>query len=102
MNDQANAQGTSNYGSVLVGFALGAVVGAGLALLLAPESGKKTRERLSSTAKRWSKSAGDTLEDARDRMVELGTDAKSAIKAGKDAFQQDLSAARRTHEEAVR
>jgi len=121
MNDTANTGGTSNSGSILVGFALGAVVGAGLALLLAPESGKKTRERLASTAKRWSKDAGHTLEDARDRMAELGTDAKSAIKAGQDAFLQDraareprserrtsdstapgLNAATRTHEDAVR
>jgi gas vesicle protein len=89
MNDTTNSRDNSPIGSTLVGFALGAMVGAGLALLLAPESGKKTRDRLASTARRWSKDAGHALEGARDTVAELGADAKSAMKAGKDAFVQD-------------
>jgi len=89
MNDTSNPRDTSNAGATLMGFALGAVVGAGLALLLAPESGKKTRERLATTARRWTKDAGQAMGEARDTMAELGADAKSAIKAGKDAFAQD-------------
>lgn len=99
MNDAFDSRGPSNTGSTLVGFALGAVVGAGLALLLAPDSGKRTRERLASTARKWSKDAGETMEHARDSMehardtvVGLGTDAKSAIKAGQDAFTQGRGA----------
>ena len=91
MNDDSNARGYSNTGMVLMGFALGAAVGAGVALLLAPESGSKTRERLASSARRWSKDAGDTLQAARDSVTELGDDAKSAIKAGQDAFTRDHS-----------
>ena len=89
MNDASNPRDTSNTGATLMGFVLGAVVGAGLALLLAPESGKKTRERLASTARRWTKDAGHAIEETRDTVAELGADAKSAIKAGKDAFVQD-------------
>ena len=88
MNEVLNTRGISNTGSTLMGIALGAVVGAGLALLLAPESGKKTRQRLASTARRWSKNAGQTIDHARDAVVELGVDAKSAIEAGRDAFKQ--------------
>ena len=91
MNDDMNARGTSNTGMVLMGFALGAAVGAGVALLLAPESGSKTRERLASTARRWSKDAGDTVLAARDTMTELGHDAKSAVKAGQEAFTRDFA-----------
>lgn len=91
MNDDSNPRGSSNTGMVLMGFALGAAVGAGVALLLAPESGKKTRERLASSARRWSKDAGETVLAARDSMNELGHDAKSAIKAGQDAFVRDLA-----------
>ena len=91
MNDDSNARGYSNTGMVLMGFALGAAVGAGVALLLAPDSGSKTRERLASSARRWTKDAGDTLQAARDRMTELGDDAKSAINAGKEAFVGDLA-----------
>ena len=89
MNDRSDSRGTSNAGSTLFGFALGAAVGAGLALLLAPDSGKKTRERLTSTARRWSKDAGETMEHARDAMDDLATDAKSALKAGKEALAQE-------------
>jgi gas vesicle protein len=117
MNDTSHPRGTSNTGSTLMGFALGAVVGAGLALLLAPDSGKKTRQRLASTARDWSKSAGNTIDQARDTVSELGTDAMSAIKAGQDAFQHDratresrserrmshgLNAVKRSSDEAAR
>jgi len=88
MNDAFDSRGPSSTGSTLVGFALGAIVGAGLALLLAPDSGKKTRERLASTARKWSKDAGESMEHARDTVVGLGTDAKSAIKAGQETFAQ--------------
>jgi gas vesicle protein len=89
MNDAPYTRDPSNSGSTLMGFAIGAAVGAGLALLLAPESGKKTRQRLASAARRWSNSAGETFDQARDAVADLGTDAKSAIKAGQDAFQLD-------------
>ena len=87
MNEHNNS--TSGTGLALMGFALGAAVGAGLALLMAPDSGKKTRERLASTAQRWSKGAGHVIDQARDAVSELGTDAKSAIQAGQDSFQHD-------------
>ena len=89
MNDTSKSRGSMNAGSTLMGFAVGAAVGAGLALLLAPDSGKKTRQRLASTARDWSKSAGQTFDQARDAVAELGTDAKSALKAGQDAFLHD-------------
>jgi gas vesicle protein len=89
MNDASDSRGTSNLGSTVLGFALGAAVGAGLALLLAPDSGKRTRERLASTARHLTESAGETIDQARDTVAELGTDAKSAIKAGQDAFLHD-------------
>jgi gas vesicle protein len=89
MNDAPDTHGTSNVGMTLMGFALGAVVGAGIALLMAPASGKRTRQRLASTARRWSENAGDTIDQARNTVSELGTDAKSALKAGQDAFLHD-------------
>ena len=88
MNDVSDTH-TSNTGSTLMGFALGAAIGAGLALLLAPDSGRNTRRRLASKARSWGESAGRTLEQARDTVVELGIDAKSAIKVGQDAFVND-------------
>jgi gas vesicle protein len=98
MNDDSRTPGTLNAGSTLMGFAIGAAVGAGLALLLAPDSGKTTRQRLASTARRWSRDAGHTVDQARDAVADLGTDAKSAIQAGRDAFLHDRST-RESHAE---
>ena len=89
MNDKLNASGTSNTGLTVIGFALGAAVGAGLALLMAPDSGKNTRKNLASTARRWSRGAGHAIDEARDAVADLGSDAKSAIQAGQDSFQHD-------------
>ena len=64
MNDYRNGS-ISNGGSVtssLAGFAIGAVVGASLALLLAPESGKRTRQRLATTAQKLGQTAGEKLD----------------------------------------
>jgi gas vesicle protein len=92
MNDTSDTRGTSKTGPTLMGLAVGAVVGAGLALLLAPDSGKRTRERLASTARRWSKNTRHTLDNARQTVTDLGTDAKSAVKAGQDTFLNDRAA----------
>lgn len=89
MHDGSNARDTSNAGSTMLGFALGAVIGAGVALLLAPDSGKNTRQRLASQARRLSRSAEHTFDQARETMADLGHDAKSAIKAGQDSFAHD-------------
>ena len=92
MNDNLHARSTSNAGLTLVGIALGAAVGAGIALLLAPDSGKNTRQRLASTARRWGRNAEHTIDQARDAVADLGGDAKSAIKAGQDSFLHDRAA----------
>lgn len=77
----------------VVGFVLGAVVGAGLALLFAPASGKQTRQQLGSTARRMSREARHALREARATMGEtassLGADVKSAMEAGRAAFRHD-------------
>lgn len=92
MNDNSEVRGPSATGSTILAFALGAVVGGGLALLLAPDSGKKTRQRLASTAQRWGESAGRSFDQAREAAADLGADAKSAIKAGQESFMQDRAA----------
>ena len=92
MNDDLQTRDTSNTGSVLMALSLGALVGAGLALMLAPDSGKNTRRRLAFTARRWGTNAANTLGEARNRVAELGADAKSAIKVGQEAFLNDRAA----------
>ena len=89
MNDHSNTPAASGTGSILIGFAIGAAVGAGLALLLAPDSGRHTRQRLASTARRWTREAEHTFDEARHTVADLGSDAKSALRAGQEAFLRD-------------
>ncbi|RMH18732.1 MAG: YtxH domain-containing protein [Gemmatimonadetes bacterium] len=54
------------------GFVLGALVGAGIALLTAPDSGRRTRKRI----KRY---AGDLKEGATDQLETFAGDVKARV-----------------------
>jgi gas vesicle protein len=54
--------------SFVSGLLLGAVIGAGIALLAAPEPGRKTRKRLRRAAVELKKSTGLRLDDLADEM----------------------------------
>jgi gas vesicle protein len=58
--------------SFLSGLALGAVIGAGVALLTAPQSGRRTRRRLR-------RAAVDLKDTASDRWDELAQDMKVKV-----------------------
>jgi len=84
--------------AALFGFLLGAAVGAGVALLMAPTSGEETRRRLGESAWRLKStaghrlsdlkdSAGNRLSDLKDKIVERG---KDAIHAGRDAYDREM------------
>lgn len=53
----------TNAVSFMSGLILGAVLGAGIALLTAPDSGNRTRRRIRRVATDAKESAGDQLED---------------------------------------
>ena len=61
-----------NEGQVLnfvSGLVLGAVIGAGIALLMAPEKGSRTRRRLMKTASRLKSGASDKWDDLADDVT---------------------------------
>jgi gas vesicle protein len=60
-------QGSSNN---MMGFFVGALVGAGVALLLAPAPGGHTRRRLADTAKRLGSAAKDKVSELRGQAGE--------------------------------
>ena len=66
LDDEApGGRGGSGVG-FLVGLVLGALVGAGTALLLAPDRGDVTRRRIGRQVRRLRRGAQDRFEDVRD------------------------------------
>jgi len=55
----------------LAGLTIGAVIGTAAALLMAPQSGARTRRQIARKAEEWTDSAGETLEEVRDEAREL-------------------------------
>jgi gas vesicle protein len=101
-------------GSSIAPFLVGLAVGAGLALLVAPRSGKETRREIADRVKRASDAArdavgelgdviGDKLEEAREK-VETGLEsAREAVDVRRrrvsTAFDAGRAAARQAREE---
>lgn len=63
MNEESRSAATG-----MSGFLLGAIVGAGVALLFAPAAGTDTRRKLGDTAKRLGSAARDKVQEGRDQL----------------------------------
>jgi gas vesicle protein len=89
-------------GSIVISFLVGGIVGAGVALLTAPQSGRETREKIgemAGDAKDKIVSAGqsaklkiaDTLSRGRDYIEEKKPVLQGAVEAGKKAMEEEKS-----------
>jgi len=67
---------------------LGALVGAGIALLLAPTTGKDGRRRVATTAKKIGGNAKGVIGKARETINGIKQDARFSMKRGVDTFEQ--------------
>ncbi len=54
--------------SIILSFLVGGLVGAAVALILAPESGRKTRRRIKEFAEDVVEKAQDSLEEVKDKV----------------------------------
>lgn len=77
MNDQDLERGMSS----MTTFILGAALGAGIALLLAPDRGSETRRRVGQTMKRFGNQVNDRMGDVKDNV-------RSAVDSGREAFRR--------------
>ena len=76
--------------SILVPFLVGGVVGAGIALLLAPKSGRELRKDIKDVASDTRDKIAMTVEKGKELYIE-GTEAvKNAIEAGKTAYVSEM------------
>jgi len=87
-------------GSVLLSFLLGGVVGAGLALLFAPQSGRETRQKIKDLADDVQEKSAEYVSQAKEKAASLVEDGKgyydekksilkSAVEAGKEAYEKE-------------
>jgi gas vesicle protein len=72
--------------SVFVPFVLGGLVGAGIALLLAPKSGKEVRKNIKDIAENTRETIISTMHRGKDLIEEGKIAVSSAIDAGKAAY----------------
>ncbi len=103
----------SRGGNVLLAFGLGALVGAAAAILFAPASGSETRKRIKDFTGEALDKAGDFAGGVKDRVAggfQKGKEAisdrksmiKSAIDAGKEAYEREKDrVTREGREEAI-
>ncbi len=89
-----------NAGTVLISFLAGAAFGAGVALLMAPKTGKELRDTISdltddaaSKLKEFVTEAQEklktTIDDGKEILKEKKTILSSAIEAGKEAMERE-------------
>lgn len=88
-------------GAILLSFFLGSIVGAGLALLVAPQTGSETRKRIRDFADDISERAHEYMEHAKgkissslDKGKEMLESKKAAVtaafEAGKEAYEREV------------
>jgi gas vesicle protein len=80
---------STRVGGYLAAFAIGALIGTGVALLYAPRSGKQTRELLVKKGRALKGQATDAIEDAKDFIDGKKAELAAAIEAGKDAMLEE-------------
>ena len=69
-------------------FAVGALIGAGVALLFAPQSGKETRKLLVKKAKLLKDKAQDTVESAQEFIKDRTAEVVAVLDSGKEVADQ--------------
>jgi gas vesicle protein len=75
-------------GSILLAFILGAVSGAAVALLYAPQSGRETREMLGEKANEARARAAEAATRGREVLNQGRETLTTAIERGREAYQQ--------------
>lgn len=79
-------EGLTNERSILVPFLVGGIVGAGIALLLAPKSGKEIRGQIREFASDTKDTVASTFDKGKDLYKEGRVAVMNAIEAGKEAY----------------
>ena len=79
-----NEESGRSTGSIILAFFIGGLVGAGVALLIAPQSGKETRQKIKELA-------DDAKEKATQYAEEVKSKVTSAVGKGKELVEEKKS-----------
>lgn len=86
----------SNAGTGIAMLLLGAAIGAGVALLFAPQSGEDTRAELRRGARRLKRKARDIAEQGGEVVDDLKRQGRTAVKDARSALEERLARHRET------
>ena len=78
-------------GGILVAFLAGGLIGAGLALLYAPASGRETREKLGGMAEDLKKKSEQWSGDIKQKVEGFVEEERSVLKAAYDAGREAMT-----------
>ena len=113
MSDNYRRERDSDVGTRLTYFVIGATVGAVVALLFAPKSGRELREDLADatrkgvdrareTGSQLSSRAGEYYDAATERAGELASSAREAVSARGERFSAAIEAGKQAYREEKR
>ena len=88
MSDERCCNGS---GGILMAFLAGGLVGAGLALLYAPVSGREARERISGLAEGLKKKSEEWSGDVKQKVEKFIDEERSVIKSAYDAGREAMA-----------
>jgi YtxH-like protein len=75
-------------GSFLMGLLAGTVLGAGLGMLFAPKAGSETRRHLTEQANRLRTTAGDTYNQATEKITQASEKVSQIVDRGREAYDR--------------
>ncbi len=88
-------EGNYSAGSILLSFFIGGLVGAGVALLMAPKAGEETREKIKGLAEDLRHKAEGVIEEAKTKaegvIGDVRARATSAVEKGKELLEEKKS-----------
>ena len=88
--------------SGVVAFLCGALVGAGVALLLAPKSGRETQADLREGARRFREGTGERLTDLRDTLGDRYDRTRDRVETQVGAFRRNVADRQKKAGEAIK